>query len=186
MTDLLFVRCYRYYDRNRHRLCDKVACADFNLLLRLDKIVKAFPITNGKPGLCVIFNHEKFDTKDEDRVGTRQDVYAIKRTFRSLGFIINDHHVFNDLSQKDLFAQVKRIAENTALLSAVDCFVCFILTHGSPGNILMARDKSYKFDEILENFTATNCPALEGKPKIFILQVSNEILSFSSKLFLSY
>lgn len=152
---------------------------DFRALLEFDKTIDAYPIANGKPGLCVIINQEKFDSpKIKDREGTRRDVNAIKRTFRSLKFTMDDdQHIFNDFSRKDLLAEMQKIASNQDLLSNADCFVCFILTHGREGNYLRARDERYKFDEIVNMFTADNCPALEGKPKIFMLQVSSKLSS---------
>lgn len=56
--------------------------------------------------------------------------------------------------------------------SQYDCFVCCVLTHGQAGDVLCARDAAMNLEEITDPFFPDNCKTLEGKPKIFIIQVS--------------
>jgi hypothetical protein len=44
------------------------------------------------------------------------------------------------------------------------------LTHGIENGYLFASDRVYQSFSILEYLSPTNCPTLEGKPKIFIIQ----------------
>lgn len=50
-----------------------------------------------------------------------------------------------------------------------DCILIAILSHGEMGYIY-ARDCQYKLDNIWGYFTATQCPTLAGKPKLFFIQ----------------
>ena len=53
-----------------------------------------------------------------------------------------------------------------------DCFVCAILSHGDEEHVCGADDAKVKIDELVRPFKKGNCPTLDGKPKIFIFQVS--------------
>lgn len=166
-----FFRIYRYYDKNKARLADGIACTDFKALLNLDQRLKAYPVRNKRPGICLIFNHERFDPLHlSSREGTRRDVEALKHTFRrSLGF---KTVVGNDLCKDDIMSIIARVGRS--ITHELDCLVCCILTHGSHGDLLWARDAAYHLDDLVRQFTAKNCPALAGKPKVFILQVEAE------------
>lgn len=50
-----------------------------------------------------------------------------------------------------------------------DCILIAILSHGELGYIY-AKDCQYKLDTIWSYFTATKCPSLAGKPKLFFVQ----------------
>lgn len=50
-----------------------------------------------------------------------------------------------------------------------DCILISIMSHGKLGRIY-ARDKDYNLEDISGFFTASRCPTLAGKPKIFFIQ----------------
>jgi len=52
----------------------------------------------------------------------------------------------------------------------VDCFVLVLLSHGTADGIY-ARDSLMPIADIIEIFNATNCPQLQFKPKVLIIQV---------------
>uniref|UniRef100_A0A8C5UDY9 Caspase-8 n=1 Tax=Malurus cyaneus samueli TaxID=2593467 RepID=A0A8C5UDY9_9PASS len=52
----------------------------------------------------------------------------------------------------------------------MDCFVCFILSHGEKDKIKGVDDECVNIEELTSCFTGTNCPSLAGKPKVFIIQ----------------
>lgn len=158
----------RYYDSNKYQLANKIACKDFNLLLELDKNLNAYPIMNGKPGVCVIFNHKMFDSPHfHPREGTDRDVAALENALGSLGF---ENFVHNDLSRHEIMSQVSHVKEK--INSETGCLVCCILTYGSNKGLLSARDGAYHLQDIAEQFTERRCPTLAGKPKIFMIQVN--------------
>lgn len=50
-----------------------------------------------------------------------------------------------------------------------DCLLISILSHGELGYIY-AYDTHYKLESIWNYFTASRCPSLAGKPKLFFIQ----------------
>jgi len=56
--------------------------------------------------------------------------------------------------------------------SDADCLLVTVLTHGEITNFIYAYDCYYNVKELWVPFTADKCLSLAGKPKIFIIQVS--------------
>jgi len=56
--------------------------------------------------------------------------------------------------------------------SDADCLLVTVLTHGVNSHVLYAYDCYYDVEELWLPFTADKCLSLAGKPKIFIIQVS--------------
>jgi caspase-like apoptosis-related cysteine protease len=56
--------------------------------------------------------------------------------------------------------------------SDADCLLVTVLTHGENSDVLYAYDSYYHVEELWSPFTAEKCLSLAGKPKIFIIQVS--------------
>jgi len=56
--------------------------------------------------------------------------------------------------------------------SDADCLLVTVLTHGEKSRFLYAQDTLYKVKDLWLPFTADKCLSLAGKPKIFIIQVS--------------
>lgn len=54
--------------------------------------------------------------------------------------------------------------------SRFDCFVCVILSHGSKNGIYGTDEQVIKVEAITKLFRHNECPSLEGKPKIFLIQ----------------
>jgi caspase-like apoptosis-related cysteine protease len=48
--------------------------------------------------------------------------------------------------------------------------MCF-LSHGEQG-VLYAKDRQFKPETLWDKFSATHCPSLAGKPKMFFIQAS--------------
>lgn len=144
-----------------------------------------------KRGKCVIFNHKIFDNQ-RSREGTEYDQKAIEYTFNNLDFEVTTHP---DLNYEDV---MEEIGNRTSLkfdikgrVYILHCFMCihcfsvskenyedcdciciFILTHGTSGDYVYAKDYRYRLSDIWEKFTADNCRTLAGKPKLFFIQVS--------------
>lgn len=116
----------------------------------------------------VIFSNEEFnDPRIPSRDEAQRNIEAIEETFTQLGFRVETHR---NLCRDELLAGAKRMAR--AITDEVDCFVCFILTHGGERG-LWARDQRYSFKELASSFGSEECPALDGKPKIFFLEVKD-------------
>ena len=80
--------------------------------------------------------------------------------------------VYEDRAWKD----IDGILQNLALEdhSDADCILIACLSHGELG-ILYASDHAYKPDKLWAPFNSEACPSLAGKPKLFFIQVSNNL-----------
>ena len=58
--------------------------------------------------------------------------------------------------------------------SKSDCFVCAILSHGDSG-IVYGTDGIIQLDMLINPFKGQRCRTLLGKPKVFIIQVGQQI-----------
>jgi len=115
----------------------------------------------------VIFTHSQFDTPGVDPIdGTWSDIQAVEKAFYPLGF--NVLKPPQNLDKAHLIAQAKSIA--AAIDPRSSFFVCVIKTHGAEGDFLWARDSLYHVNELINIFVRENCPALAGKPKLFIIE----------------
>ncbi|XP_078051904.1 caspase-1-like [Augochlora pura] len=116
-------------------------------------------------GKCVILNHYKFEMEG-DRPGSDIDVKMIENVFQDiLGFDVIPYH---NLTSNEITETIKQLcAENHG---NSDCFCMFILTHGTAGDTLAAKDCYYPLKSIWQRFTGDNCPTLVGKPKLFFVQ----------------
>jgi len=62
------------------------------------------------------------------------------------------------------------LAKRQMIDNPVDCFVLVLLSHGTEDGIY-ARDSLMQIADIIDIFNATNCPQLQFKPKVLIIQV---------------
>jgi hypothetical protein len=56
-----------------------------------------------------------------------------------------------------------------------DCLLMTVLTHGESSKFLHAHDSLYNVEDLWLPFTADKCQSLGGKPKVFVIQVSEYI-----------
>ncbi|KAI8037423.1 mucin-5AC [Drosophila gunungcola] len=128
-----------------------------------------------QPARVYIFNHERFDSKNEFRTGSAQDVKVLRASFEQLKCKVE---VIKDAT----LATVKRTVQ---MLEAKDfeeksALVLVILTHGTRNDRLAAKDDDYSLDydvlfPILRNRT------LKDKPKLLFVQAckgANELGGF--------
>ncbi|KAG8013927.1 Caspase-8 [Nibea albiflora] len=144
---------------------------------------------NSKPtGLCVIINNEHF-TRLSNRTGTNKDAESLGKVFSWLGFrvlmckdqtkdqmdqALNYFTTLSDPSQLPEFS-VKEWADGgfTDLQEAPkhgDAFICCILSHGVNGTVSGTDGEPLSIKEIHKRFKATDRSALNGKPKVFLIQ----------------
>lgn len=83
------------------------------------------------------------------------------------------------LTRKKVCAILKKTAKELGPvdIGRDDCFVCCILSHGDVNGLLRTYyhgpTEYVTISEVCDRFTVQECPALFGKPKIFIFDVSN-------------
>ena len=119
-------------------------------------------------GLCCIVNNVNFDNPClPTRAGSDKDVRELEKLFRNfLKFeVVEERNV-----SKDHFLHILHKLQNTNHESC-SAFVLVLLSHGDKGGVVYCTDGDLiTIKEISEYFTATNCPTLSGKPKLFFIQ----------------
>ncbi|NXQ30973.1 CASP8 protein, partial [Alaudala cheleensis] len=126
---------------------------------------KIYKMKNNPHGYCLILNNHIFKNPRDNREGTLQDGEAVKRVFKWLQFETVEHM---NLEGKKLYDTVKEYSKKDH--RNMDCFVCFIFSHGEKDKIKGVDDECVNIEDLVSCFTGTNCPSLAGKPKVFIIQ----------------
>ncbi|XP_050756330.1 caspase-8-like [Gymnogyps californianus] len=127
--------------------------------------VESYKMKNNPHGYCVILNNYIFKNPYEAREGTVKDGEAVKRVFKWLQFETVEHM---DLEAKQMYAKVKEYSKKDH--SNMDCFVCFIFSHGEKDKIKGVDHELINIKDLLSCFSGSNCPSLAGKPKLFFIQ----------------
>uniref|UniRef100_A0A8C8BW39 Caspase-8 n=1 Tax=Otus sunia TaxID=257818 RepID=A0A8C8BW39_9STRI len=128
-------------------------------------LVESYKMKNNPHGYCVILNNYIFKNPYEAREGTVKDGEAVKRVFKWLQFETVEHM---DLEAKQMRAKVKEYSKKDH--SNMDCFVCFIFSHGEKDKIKGVDHEFVNIKDLLSCFSGSNCPSLAGKPKLFFIQ----------------
>ncbi|XP_010125640.1 PREDICTED: caspase-8-like [Chlamydotis macqueenii] len=128
-------------------------------------LLESYKMKNNPHGYCVILNNYIFKNPYEAREGTVKDGEAVKRVFKWLQFETVEHM---DLEAKQMYAKVKEYSKKDH--SNMDCFVCFILSHGEKDKIKGVDHEFVNIKDLLSCFSGSNCPSLAGKPKLFFIQ----------------
>ncbi|NWT96760.1 CASP8 protein, partial [Urocynchramus pylzowi] len=126
---------------------------------------KIYKMKNNPHGYCLILNNHIFKNPRYNREGTLQDGEAVKRVFKWLQFETVE---YMDLEGKKIYDTVKEYSKKDH--RNMDCFVCFIFSHGEKDKIKGVDDECVNIEDLVSCFTGTNCPSLAGKPKVFIIQ----------------
>lgn len=90
---------------------------------------------------------------------------AVKRVFKWLQFETIE---YMNLEGEKIRETVKEYSKKDH--RNMDCFVCFIFSHGEKDKIKGVDDECVNIEELVSCFTGTRCPSLAGKPKVFIIQ----------------
>ncbi|NXB10499.1 CASP8 protein, partial [Cnemophilus loriae] len=126
---------------------------------------KIYKMKNNPHGYCLILNNYAFKNPLYNREGTLQDGEAVKEVFKWLQFETVEH---KDLDGQKIYDTVKEYSKKDH--RNMDCFVCFIFSHGEKDKIKGVDDECVNIEDLVSCFTGTNCPSLAGKPKVFIIQ----------------
>ncbi|NXX93772.1 CASP8 protein, partial [Centropus bengalensis] len=128
-------------------------------------VFKSYKMQNIPHGYCVILNNHIFKNPCENREGTIEDGEAVKRVFNWLQFQTVEHM---NLEAKEIHAKVKEYSKKDH--SNMDCFVCFIFSHGEKDKVKGVDDELVNIKDLVTCFSGSNCPSLAGKPKLFFIQ----------------
>lgn len=107
----------------------------------------------------------------EDRTGSFVDCKRLQSIFASIGF---DVQVYEDLD----VLEIRKTLSDYAGADYTDspCVVVIILSHGAFRR-LKAKSGTYSMIEVFKRFTGENCNTLIGKPKLFLINACQGVLS---------
>ncbi|XP_016949657.1 caspase-7 isoform X2 [Drosophila biarmipes] len=128
-----------------------------------------------KPARVYIFNHERFDNKNEFRTGSAQDVKVLRSTFEQFNCKVK---IIKDATLATIRLAVRML--ETKDFEDTSALVLVVLSHGTRHDRLAAKDDDYSLDydvifPILRNRT------LKDKPKLLFVQAckgNNEMGGF--------
>ncbi len=135
---------------------------------RRESTITRYKIKSVPRGVCLIFNIQDFlRSPDKRRIGSEFDVLRLYSVFNWLKFYVKIHT--NDTSA-EIRQTLEYVGKNVDH-SRFDCFVCCVLSHGTPGDSILGTDLlQVSFQEIEKPFQTDRCPSLANKPKIFLYQ----------------
>ena len=116
-------------------------------------------------GLCLIINNLEFREKRLNRYGGEFDEQLLHKLFLELSFEV---HVKHDLKYSEILEAAEEYASRDH--SNFDAFFMIVMSHGADGDAIYGVSGKHKVGvkEIMADFE--QCPTLEGKPKVFIIQ----------------
>ncbi|XP_014775608.1 caspase-3 isoform X2 [Octopus bimaculoides] len=136
----------------------------------LTKCFGKYDMTHKKRGVAFIFNNENFKHSElKTRLGSSKDTQDFKGALIKLGFHEDDINVHTDSTVQEMLDTLEKIGKNNSLTD-LDCFICVILSHGGPDDVICGYDGTVKLDKLLSYLRPDRCPSLKGVPKLFIIQ----------------
>lgn len=144
-------------------LLDWIRQRDSNNLL-----TEYYALNHRPRGVCMVISNEDFlKTRLTKREGTQEDVDALSRVFRDLGFIVN---VKLNRTAEDIRRDLQWLRAEK--FETYDALVVCVLSHGGKGCIFGADGQPVSLQELTEPFRSKpSLPdPLTGKPKLFFIQ----------------
>ena len=127
----------------------------------------SYEMNKNPRGKCIIVNNVELKNIALDRDGAKADQGALETLFQELSFDVKTHTSFEAF-------ELRALATKTAREYDKEYNALFFITmsHGQDHHRILCKDeRSVTVEEIMSEFTAARCPALEAKPKVFIFQV---------------
>ncbi|XP_046563029.1 caspase-2-like [Haliotis rubra] len=122
-------------------------------------------------GYVLVINNKEFHYM-QARCGTDNDVRNVKMLFEGLGFGVS---ILHNLTAELMRTKLREFA-GSCPWNQVDSCVVVILTHGGNDQRMYGVDGKFDNDNFITNrdlfntFGSINCPILQGKPKLFLIQ----------------
>ncbi|XP_059823163.1 caspase-8-like isoform X1 [Hypanus sabinus] len=146
------------------RQLDNYNSHNTELISDSQEVLVYYKMKSNPRGYCVIINNSTFQGMPP-RKGTNQDAERLKWVFTWLGFTVK---IENNLTAEAM--QMKMVEYSQKDHKHFDCFVCCILTHGERGVTFGTDAKKVPIRNITACFSASQCPSLKQKPKLFFIQ----------------
>ncbi|XP_031768056.2 caspase-6-like [Galleria mellonella] len=141
---------------------------EVSLIVNTKNEILTYQLEKYKHKILVIFNHAKFDCNLESRQSTKHDVDALKRTFKRNGFKVK---CYEDKTVQEIKNKLKKFTDpKRKNFTDYGCIAVAVLTHGYYDGILMAKDKQYKEQQIINYLKSSTNNTFMNKPRIIIIQ----------------
>ncbi|XP_077511072.1 caspase-2-like [Amblyomma americanum] len=126
-----------------------------------------YSMVHSPRGICLIINNCEFGGFAERREGSEHDVRRMEALFTEFHF----HCIVrSNLRARDMKALLSWTAQPEQQRGA-DCLVVILMSHGKRDLIDCSDgEQLHLVDDIYALFNNDNCPALQGKPKLFFIQ----------------
>ncbi|KAH9376430.1 hypothetical protein HPB48_021122 [Haemaphysalis longicornis] len=122
-------------------------------------------MTRKPRGFCIIINIYYFEDRSA-REDTKLDVERMEELFEALYFSVHSH---SNLTADEIKKVLTKVAVEKQHRNA-ECLVVVLSSHGHK-HVLYGTDGYYvDLQQIYDLFDNNNCPALQGKPKLFFIQ----------------
>ena len=128
-------------------------------------------------GRAVIINNEIFQNERKNREGSKFDMVNLSCLLQGLGYTTVVHNDKTAREMLDIIVMESRHADH----QNADSFILAVFSHGADGEIfngygrqVFGTDfKPVNIKKVMKAaFDEKNCPALAGKPKLFIIETS--------------
>lgn len=119
----------------------------------------------------IISNRNFEDEKYEDRKLADMDSFRVQQVLKKMDFKIE---TVTNVGKQELMQCLTKEREDEG--SELCVFVLVILSYGGLGTILCTDGEFVPIQDILEVFSAKNCPQMVGIPKLVLLQACGTIL----------
>ncbi|XP_048165077.1 caspase-10 isoform X2 [Corvus hawaiiensis] len=165
------IKCYKKAKDNKAANFTQ-AFPELNLELRGEfsnvenesKNMTSYKMDGPHRGFCLIINNVNFNSSQ--RKGSCKDAEQLERVFTWLGL---DVRTYTDLTSGDI-RSLMQTWQDLQDHEDRNCFVCCILSHGESGAIYGTDEKLVLIRTLMSHFTASRCPQLAAKPKLFFIQ----------------
>ena len=128
-----------------------------------------YPMDSSPRGFAMIINNGSFKPESgfNPRKGSDKDIENLTDLFQFLGFKVFSKQ---DLSKGQILKAIDGFRTLFEKKTVSMCIFC-IMSHGSSGNLVDINGKEIDVEEeIIQKFYSSECPALQGIPKLFLLQ----------------
>ncbi|XP_050956574.1 caspase a-like [Labeo rohita] len=123
--------------------------------------------------LALLINNVEFEYVD-DRVGAEKDELSMETLLKGLGYTVL---TLRDLTAQGMSAAMRDFSQREEHVQSDSCFVVF-MSHGSTTGICgvssivnsNGEEDIFSTDEIYNCLNTENCPGLQDKPKIILIQ----------------
>ncbi|XP_067659056.1 caspase-9-like isoform X2 [Haliotis asinina] len=138
---------------------------------RLSSTDDVYPMESTPRGYVFVINNKDF-LYMQPRLGTDSDVQRVESLFERLGFVVK---VMHNLTAELMRMSLREFARQCRW-DQVDSCVVVILTHGGNDQRMYGTDGWFNNNNFITNrdlfdtFGSNNCPILQGKPKLFLIQ----------------